>query len=227
MFCSCLCTVCSKVSDSLMLCPFCLALCLPCTLFFVSCLCQQSSLTSLWRSFTGLVQLIFSFPSWFHTIWFYCSHTFHSFLSQNTLCFSFGSKDVITAFTRLPSYRYSSFTLRAWPLPMWSRFICMRVFRRVKKWLTYHVAVPTGNALASQPSIFRVNRLTFSTFICRWETVFSLGLFSMVHTTRFVWCTTWLVAGNPFAPLGLNSNYSATRLISNWPKPYSAFTRTT
>ena len=39
---------------------------------------MQSSLTSFWRSFTGLVQLIFSFPSWFHTIWFYCSHTFHS-----------------------------------------------------------------------------------------------------------------------------------------------------
>ena len=34
----------------------------------------------------------------------------------------------------------------------------------------------------------------------------------------FVWCTTWLVPGNPFAPLGLNSNYdihSATRLLSN------------
>ena len=50
--------------------------------------------------------------SWLHTIWFYCSHTFHSFLSQNTLCFAFGSKDMITAFTCLPSYRYSSFTLR-------------------------------------------------------------------------------------------------------------------
>ena len=74
----------------------------------------QSLLTSFWRSFTGLVQLIFSFPSWFHTIWFYWSHTFHSFLSQITFCFSFGSKDMITAFTRLPSYRYSSFTLRAY-----------------------------------------------------------------------------------------------------------------
>ena len=33
-----------------------------------------------------------------------------------------------------------------------------------------------------------------------------------------LWCTTWLVPGNSFAPLGLNSNYdihSATRLISN------------
>ena len=32
--------------------------------------------------FERLVQLIFGFPSWFHTIWFYCSHAFHSFLSQ-------------------------------------------------------------------------------------------------------------------------------------------------
>ena len=48
--------------------------------------------------FTGLVQLIFSFfLNWFHTIWFYCSHTFHSFLSQITLCFSSGSKGIITA----------------------------------------------------------------------------------------------------------------------------------
>ena len=48
--------------------------------------------------------------------------------------------------------------------------------------------------------------------------VFFLGLFGVVRTTWFVWCTTWLVPGNPFAPLGLNSNYdiySATRLISN------------
>ena len=51
--------------------------------------------------------------------------------------------------------------------------------------------------------------------------VFSLGLFSVVRTT-------WLVPGNPFAPLGLNSNYdihSATRLNSTWPKPYSAFNK--
>ena len=40
-------------------------------------------------------------------------------------------------------------------------------FPRSKKWLTYHVAVPTGNALASQQSIFRENRLKFSTFIRR------------------------------------------------------------
>ena len=65
---------------------------------------MQSSLAGFWRSFTGLVQLVFSFPSWFHTIWLYCCHTFHSFLSQITLCFTFGSKEMITAFTCLPSY---------------------------------------------------------------------------------------------------------------------------
>ena len=32
-------------------------------------------------------------------------------LSQTTLCFLFGSKDVNTVFTCLPSYRHSSFTL--------------------------------------------------------------------------------------------------------------------
>ena len=95
------------------------------------------------RSFTGLVQLIHSFPSWFY-----------SFLSQITLCFLFGSKDMITAFTCLPSYRHSSFTLRAYhcwrhtycqwpiielainvspPLAMWSRFICRHVFHGVIK----------------------------------------------------------------------------------------------
>ena len=97
---------------------------------------------------------------------------------------------MITAFTRLPSYRYSSFTLQAylcwmhtycqwpiiqrtrtrkeraqartkWPLATWSRFIRIRVFRGVKKWPTCHVAVPTGSALASQRSIFRENRLKF------------------------------------------------------------------
>jgi len=49
-----------------------------------------------------------------------------------------------------------------------SRFIRTRVFRGVKNG-RLHVAVPTGNALASQRSIFRENRLKFSTFICHWE----------------------------------------------------------
>ena len=42
-------------------------------------------------------------------------------------------------------------------------------FPRSKKWPTYHVAVPTGNTLASQRSIFRENSLKFSTFIRRQE----------------------------------------------------------
>ena len=40
-------------------------------------------------------------------------------------------------------------------------------FPQSKKWPTYHVVVPTGNALASQRSFFRENRLKLSTFICR------------------------------------------------------------
>ena len=65
-----------------------------------------------------------------------------NFSCKFTLCFSFGSKDMITAFTCLPSYRHSSFTLWAYlcwrhiycqwpiiklavspPLATWSRFI--------------------------------------------------------------------------------------------------------
>ena len=54
--------------------------------------------------------------------------------------------------------------------------------------------------------------------------MFLLGVLEWCCTTGFVWCTTWLVPGNSFAPLGLNRNddiHSTTRLISNWPKPYS------
>ena len=47
---------------------------------------MQSLFTNFWRSFTGLVQFVFSFPSWFHTIWFYCSHTYVS-LTNYTLLF--------------------------------------------------------------------------------------------------------------------------------------------
>ena len=43
-----------------------------------------------------------------------------------------------------------------------------------KKWPTCHVAVLTGNAQASQQSIFRENRLKFSTFIRRWEGYYCL-----------------------------------------------------
>ena len=66
--------------------------------------------------------------------------------------------------------------------------------------------------------------------VLTYTTVFSLGLFSVERTTWFVWCTTGLVPGNPFAPLGSNSNYdihSVTRLISNWNRPYCKLTRTT
>ena len=91
------------VTLSYLLCAFC----------FVSA-CTKFAHEFLPDAFERVVQLIFSFPSWFHTIWFYCSHAFHSFLSQITLCFSFGSKDKITVFTCLQSYRYSSFTLRAY-----------------------------------------------------------------------------------------------------------------
>ena len=127
------CKVCSKVSDShacyslvprlffvhknslgtrLWL-PSLVALMLAMRILFCSTLCKVC-LQSFWCSFTGLVQLTVGFSSWFHSIWFYYSHMFHSFLSQITLCFSFGLKDMITAFTRLLSYRYSSFTMRAY-----------------------------------------------------------------------------------------------------------------
>ena len=42
-------------------------------------------------------------------------------------------------------------------------------FPRSKKWPTRHVAVPTGDAQASQQSIFGENRLKCLTFIRRWE----------------------------------------------------------
>ena len=154
----------------------------------------QSSLTSFWRSFTDLVQLIFRFPSYFTLSDSTDLIRFIAFVSQITLCFSFGSKDMITAFTCHPSCRYSSFTLRAylcwrhtycqWPIIELTKNVSPKNkmaashvvqihthgrFPRSNKWPTYHVAVPTGNALASQWSIFRENRLTFSTFIRRWE----------------------------------------------------------
>ena len=47
-------------------------------------------------------------------------------------------------------------------------------FPQSKKWPTRHVAVPTGNTQASQQSIFRENRLKFSTFIRLWEGYYRL-----------------------------------------------------
>ena len=62
------------------------------------------------------------------------------------------------------------------------------------------------------------------------QTVFSLGLFSVVCTTCFVWCTTLLVLGTLLHHLvwiAIMIFIVQLRLISNWPKPYSASTRTT
>ena len=47
-------------------------------------------------------------------------------------------------------------------------------FLRSKKWLTRHVAVPTQETLKLRNSIFRENRLKFSTFIRRWECYYRL-----------------------------------------------------
>ena len=120
---------------------------------------MQSSLTSFWRSLTGLVQLIFSFPSWFHTI--YCSHTFHSFLSQITICFHLDWKTwsqrsrvfrltgtaalhcghsfvggILTVLLPMTNNRTRKERLSQvrtkWPLSMWSRFIRMHIFCGVK-----------------------------------------------------------------------------------------------
>ena len=160
---------------------------------------MQSSLTSFWRSLTGLVQLIFSFPSWFHTIWFYCSHTFHSFLSQLHSAFRLDwntwsqCSHVFRLTDTAALHCGHSFVggILTVLLPMTDNWICKErlshwsenktatiqvvqihtqaLFPRSKKWLTRHIAVPTGNAQASQKSIFRENRLKFSTFIRCWE----------------------------------------------------------
>ena len=44
-------------------------------------------------------------------------------------------------------------------------FLMNNNYNCITIWLPYHVAVPTGNAIALQRSIFRENRLKFSTFI--------------------------------------------------------------
>ena len=162
--------------------------------------------------FERLVQLIFSFPSWFHTIWFYCSHAFQSFLSQITLCF--WSKDSI-AFTGLPSYRYRNFTLRAYLCwghtysltanDEWSNSQRTSLLFSHSQTLREATSLPSENKLSGcypcgqsskfqihtharftrskkwptrtkpyQQSIFRKNRLKFSTFILRWESYYRL-----------------------------------------------------
>ena len=85
--------------------------CLPCALF-CSCLCKVRSRISDALS-QALCNLSLAFPSWFHTIWFYCSYTFHRFLSQITLCFSLSNycRDVV-----VPRYISRANRYRAPPL---------------------------------------------------------------------------------------------------------------
>ena len=102
-------------------------------ILFCSCLCKVHSRVSdalSWASWnlSFLADLTLSDST--------ALISFIAFANWNTLCFSFGSKDMITAFTCLPSYR-CSFTLRAYlcwrhtycqrrtrkerPLPTWSK----------------------------------------------------------------------------------------------------------
>ena len=175
--------------------------CLPCALF-CSCPCKVCSrvLDPLSKNFCNLsLAFLADFTLSDSTAPIHFIVSYYCSLSQITLCFSFGSKDKITAFTCLLSYRYSSFTLQAylcwrhtycqWPIIELTKNVSPKnkmaashvvksskfkvqihthaCFPWSKKWLTYHVAIPTGNALASQRSIFRENRLNFLTFIRR------------------------------------------------------------
>ena len=107
------------------------------------------------------------------------------FLSQITLCFSFGSKDMITVLTCLPSYRYSSFTPRAYD--GWRHTYCQSIielvspknkmassyvvqihththFPRSKKWPTYHVTVCRTNSKRSSFSMKHFQRKSLKIF---------------------------------------------------------------
>ena len=99
-----LCKVCSHVSDALMLAMHYSVLFLP----------MQSLHMSFRRSYTGILQLIFSFPHRFHTNALICS-------MQIALCFP---HCMITAFTHLLLYRYSSFILQAYL--SWRHRYCQR-----------------------------------------------------------------------------------------------------
>ena len=109
--------------------------CLPCTFCFVPAyrVCKVRSRISdaLSQAFCNLSLAFLA--------------DFIAFSRKFTLCFSFGLKDMIMGFTCLPSYRHSSFTLRAYlcwrcqwpiieltmnvspPLVTWSIFIRMRI----------------------------------------------------------------------------------------------------
>ena len=149
-----------------------------CHVHSVLCLPVQSSLTSFWRSFTALVQLIFSFPSWFHTIWFYCSHTFHRFLSQITLCFRLDRKTWSQA---QQLYTAGIPLLEAYLLPMannWTRNkhlsqeqngrqpcgSCTCTFSAEYKWPTYHVAVCRTNRKRSSFAMKHFQRKSLKIF---------------------------------------------------------------
>ena len=128
------------------------------------------------------MQLIFSFPSYFTLSDSTDLIRFIAFVSQITLCFSFGSKDMITAFTCLPSYRYSSFTLRAylcwrhtycqWPIIELaknvspknkiaaSHVVQIHTHARSKKWPTYHVGL-----VASDRNVAIVMRMRSVSFL--------------------------------------------------------------
>ena len=144
--CDCTCVLTRLSRDSLML-----------AMRIVLFLPMQSSLTSFWHSFTGLVQLIFSFPRWSDSTApiRFIGELFS--LTNYTLLFLFGSKDKITVFTCLrftgtaalhSGHTFGGGILTAngelanmakmylprtkWLLATWSRFIHMRVFRGVK-----------------------------------------------------------------------------------------------
>ena len=114
---------------------------------------MQSSLKSFWHSITGLVQLIFSFPSWFHTpLLSYVS----CFLSQITLCHDH-SVHMSSVLQVQQLYTAGIALLEAYLLPLsnnqqskiaTSHVVQIHMHARFpwsKKWPTYHVAVPTGN----------------------------------------------------------------------------------
>ena len=161
--------------------------CLPCALF-CSCPCKVCSRVSDALS-QALCNLSLAFLGDFTLSHSTAPTRFivKLFSLANTLCFSFESKDKITAFTCLPSYRYTAGIplLEAYLLPMAIIELAKNVspknvspknkmaashvvqihmqarFLRSKKWPTRLVAVPTGNTQASQHSIFRENRLKF------------------------------------------------------------------
>ena len=51
------------------------------------------------------------------------------------------------------------------------------------------------------------------TGICIQDSVLAKAFFRIVHTTWFVWCTTWLACRNTCVPLGLNGNYDMSTAL--------------